>query len=207
MSDKLSAVIYGALIEEIVNGVLKPGQIITEKSLMDRFHYSKSPIREALVRLCFEDVLDSIPRCGYQLKAYDLQYLEQIVDYRRLVEPTYLRRYFDTLSDADIRRIQDTLVDLTLADFPTPAKFWQVTSRFHLALAESYHDSFFYTQLQRALRSQLIAFSLQFRSNWGSPHVTNRTMAVRHKGILEAIAAGDCDAACAILEKDICFMD
>ena len=39
--------------------------LLTERELVERFQVSKAPIREALLRLCNEEVLTSIPRCGY----------------------------------------------------------------------------------------------------------------------------------------------
>ena len=39
--------------------------VLTEGSLVEKFGVSKAPVREALVKLCSEGVLKSVPRYGY----------------------------------------------------------------------------------------------------------------------------------------------
>ncbi|WP_418668271.1 GntR family transcriptional regulator, partial [Allofournierella sp.] len=62
----LTEQVYERVYEDVVNGVFVNGQVITENMLIQRYHVSKSPVREALVSLCDEQVLQSIPRTGYQ---------------------------------------------------------------------------------------------------------------------------------------------
>ena len=66
-SKPLTAKVYEAVYSDIINGSIKPGDIITEGLLIKQFGVSKSPVREALIALCNEDILRSIPRLGYMV--------------------------------------------------------------------------------------------------------------------------------------------
>lgn len=57
------------LREGIVNCVYKPGEIITETEVAQRYGSSKTPAREALSTLCLEEYLQKFPRKGYLVKA------------------------------------------------------------------------------------------------------------------------------------------
>ena len=61
----LKAEIYEAVLSDIIQGIYKQNEIITEKQLIAKYGVSKSPIRDALIELCKEGVLISHPRYGY----------------------------------------------------------------------------------------------------------------------------------------------
>lgn len=53
----LSKKIYSYIIDEIVSGRLRMGQIIDENKIKDVFNVSKTPIREAIISLENEEVV------------------------------------------------------------------------------------------------------------------------------------------------------
>lgn len=59
--------IYIELREQILDGTIISNDIINEKSLALKYNVSKTPIREALHRLCQEGYLKSYPRKGYMV--------------------------------------------------------------------------------------------------------------------------------------------
>ena len=63
-NNTLKDVYYDIILQRIIRDEYKSGDIITEKSLVDEFDVSKSPIREALISLCNEKLLKSIPHFG-----------------------------------------------------------------------------------------------------------------------------------------------
>ena len=54
--------IVEAVIQDIIDGRDSSNDIITEKELIERFNVSKSPVRDALMELCANEVLKNIPR-------------------------------------------------------------------------------------------------------------------------------------------------
>ena len=49
--------IYTTLRNEILSLVLKPGQLLDEMSIAERFDMSRSPVREALIRLASDELV------------------------------------------------------------------------------------------------------------------------------------------------------
>ena len=63
----LKKTVYNELMGDIVKGELRANDIVTENSLIQRFSVSKAPVREALIELCKDGFLRSLPRYGYQV--------------------------------------------------------------------------------------------------------------------------------------------
>lgn len=73
-------------MSDIIQGIYKQNEIITEKQLIAKYGVSKSPIRDALIELCKEGVLISHPRYGYEVVRINEKEILDVVDFRILVE-------------------------------------------------------------------------------------------------------------------------
>lgn len=197
----LSDKIYKNIVEEIIFGKLDGESVLTEAMLIKKFGTSRAPIREALIKLCNEDILFSIPRYGYKVKVYDKTYLDEIVKFRLNIEPLYLNENFDMISKEDILRIENKIVNMDKKEFLTPIEFWQKTSVFHLELAYSYRDRFFYNTLKSILDKQLITFSKLYWSNWNA--TIDSKLSENHSSILNAIKKGNRKESVELLIMDI----
>lgn len=201
MKTTLSEGIYDAIIASIIQGEINSESVLTEANLIEQYQVSKSPVREALVRLCHENILVSIPRVGYKIQIVDRNYLEGIIRFRLNMEPRYLGLFFEKISEKDILRIRGSIVKMDKTVLNNPFEYWKQTSVFHLALAQSYSDKFFYDSLKRILDSQLITFAKLYWSSWST--VADNKMSDNHSAILNAIKAGDKPKAIFLLEEDI----
>ncbi|MER5178861.1 GntR family transcriptional regulator [Streptomyces sp. NPDC002896] len=85
--------IADALRDEVLAGRLKPGQEFTVKEIAEQYGVSATPVREALVDLSAQGLLDSVQHRGFCVHEFSL------ADYRRLVEARGL------LADAMFRDI------------------------------------------------------------------------------------------------------
>ena len=56
--------IYETLRDEILSLILEPSELVDESSLAKRFGVSRSPVREAMVRLVSESLLQTLPNKG-----------------------------------------------------------------------------------------------------------------------------------------------
>ena len=59
--------IYNSIWDGIVNGEYDSNYIFNEKALVEKYKVSKSPVRDALIELCSDGILRSIPRYGYEI--------------------------------------------------------------------------------------------------------------------------------------------
>ncbi len=72
-----SKTIYYTLREEIINLSLEPGTNISEKKLSEKYNVSRTPIREALVRLAQEGLVNIYPQKGTIVSLIDLSAVEE----------------------------------------------------------------------------------------------------------------------------------
>jgi len=201
MKGNLSDYVYNAITEEIVSGFITQDSILNESTLIDKLKVSKTPIREALVRLCNEDILISIPRFGYRLKVVSHDYFKGIIRFRETLEPYYLNLYFDSIKPEHTAALQRTISMIDRDKVNTPSEYWILTSQFHLQLALFYRDEFFYETLKVILHKQLIAFSKLYWNNWSS--VVDSKISDNHANILDAIVSGDKQGAVKAMKSDI----
>ncbi len=69
-----------ALRDEVLAGRLRPGQAFTVKEIAEQYGVSSTPVREALVDLCAQGLLDSDQHRGFKVHRFSVD------DYRGMVE-------------------------------------------------------------------------------------------------------------------------
>lgn len=70
--------VYDYIAEEISKGNLKPEEKINEKVICGKLDISRTPVREALIQLSTEGILENIPRKGFVTKRLDLKEAKEI---------------------------------------------------------------------------------------------------------------------------------
>jgi DNA-binding GntR family transcriptional regulator len=78
--------VYAKLREDILNCVFKPGQSLHESELVEQFGISKSPIRDALLRLEAERLVIVEPRKGYRVAPISLSDSSDLFELRMIME-------------------------------------------------------------------------------------------------------------------------
>jgi len=97
--------IYETLRGEILSLVLEPSQLIDEVSLAARFKVSRSPVREALVRLVAESLLQTLPNKGTIVAPLRIEEFPQYVDALDLLQRAVTRLAARNRGSYDIERI------------------------------------------------------------------------------------------------------
>ena len=77
-----SDIAYSKIKELIMTAELRPGQLIIESELMDKFKMGRTPIREALNRLSWEEQVRTIPRKCILVSEFPLEKMESIYQLR-----------------------------------------------------------------------------------------------------------------------------
>ncbi len=78
--------IYDALRDAIVGVALRPGQVISETEMAASFGVSRTPIREALIRLADEGLIDIYPQAGTFVSRIDLAAVREAQFVRQTLE-------------------------------------------------------------------------------------------------------------------------
>ena len=77
--------IADALRDEVLAGRLQPGQEFTVKEIAEQYGVSATPVREALVDLSAQGLLDSVQHRGFQVHEYSLADYREMIEARSLV--------------------------------------------------------------------------------------------------------------------------
>lgn len=89
--ERLSDKVYARLRDEIDSGAIAAGQRLVEVEVAGRFGVSRTPVREALIRLAREGMLEPAER-GFALTQEDPQAMHERLDARRLLDVAIVRR-------------------------------------------------------------------------------------------------------------------
>ena len=98
---QIKEVVYRRLVRAIVELRLRPGQQLRERQLSEQMGVSKTPIREALVRLEKEGLVTVAPYRGAIVRGYTHTDVREIYELRELLEGFCARRAAMQIDEAD----------------------------------------------------------------------------------------------------------
>ncbi|SEU20441.1 GntR family transcriptional regulator [Paenibacillus sp. NFR01] len=99
--------ILQSLKTEILNLTLKPGAILSETVLSERFQISRTPLRDVLKQLSLESYIDIYPKKGNLVSFIDLESVEQIIYLRSVLEKEIIRSLCGNLSVKGILELKE----------------------------------------------------------------------------------------------------
>ncbi|MXO60662.1 GntR family transcriptional regulator [Altererythrobacter salegens] len=97
---------YLALRKLIVHCDLAPGVRITEKELVARTEFGRTPVREALARLDLEGLVETLPRSGYRVTEVTPKTVRDLYDVFKLVGPLMVRRAAENFTEEHWQRLK-----------------------------------------------------------------------------------------------------
>lgn len=142
--------IYNSVLEDIVKLEYSPGEIINEKTLIEKYNCSKSPVREALLSLCTDNVLRSIPRYGYEVVRLTMDDIHDMLQFRYILESGMLKLRLNNITPARLERLKEIDAHCTecAGDF---MQHWEMNTQFHLKLMGYCNSNFAVEELSRCL--------------------------------------------------------
>lgn len=186
--------VLAALREDILTGVLAPGDQLVQESLADRYGVSRVPLREALKMLESEGQVTYHPHRGYFVAELSVADLREVYQLRALLEEAALRAALPTLDETDIAEISvlcDDVVDAaTVGDVIAMA---EANRRFHFAL----FDAAGMPRLSRLLR-QLWDATDAYRALYYQGAPNRDRVLEEHAAMVEALRARDVERVVAL---------
>jgi DNA-binding GntR family transcriptional regulator len=137
--------VYSALRKEILSLALAPGELLDEMSLSRRFGFSRSPIREALIRLGSDGLVVTLPNRTTIVAPVDIARFPKYVDALDIAQRVNTRLAAELRTDADLVNIaeaQNTFIGA-------------VNSLDHLAMSET--NKAFHMAIARAGKNPYMA--------------------------------------------------
>lgn len=128
--------IYRQLKDLILGFVFYPGTRVTENELADRFHVSRTPVREALQRLAAEGYVTILPKQGCFVRDIDIEEINQYYDVRIGLEMRVLELACLAMPDSQLSKLAVAWEPAQVPHEPPPVATMVARDEgFHLALA------------------------------------------------------------------------
>ena len=194
--------VYAGLRDDILHLRMLPGTNIDEATLEKRYDVSRTPVREALIRLASDGLISLLPNRGAQVSKIDVSDVPQFFEAMDVCQRMVLRLAAYRRSDEQI----DELRALN-AEFEGAATNHEVVAmtetnhRFHNAMALACGNKYL-----AGLYGELLSVGLRLaRSAYGTAFDDSEvdesyfeTVIDQHAAMIDALVARDADAADAL---------
>lgn len=98
--------VYEYISKGIQEGTLKPNDKLNEQEISDRLGISRTPIREALIQLAADGLLESIPHRGFRVKPLSLKEVTELYIIIGNLDSLAATLALDNLSEEDINQME-----------------------------------------------------------------------------------------------------
>jgi GntR family transcriptional regulator, rspAB operon transcriptional repressor len=128
--------VYAALHADIVGMVLKPDAPLQEKALVERFGLSRTPIREALIRLENAGLVQIFPQSGTFVSRVPVDAIPEGVAIRKALEGLAVEEAAARVTPDGLAELDRTVVrQRVVAALGDTREFHEADEAFHEALA------------------------------------------------------------------------
>ncbi len=188
--------VYDSLRQSILDMTLAPGSPLDEMSLSERFEMSRTPIREALVRLSAEGLVTTLPNRNTIVSPIDFVKLPIYFEALTLM-------YRVTARGAAVHRRKSDMAGIRALHFAyadavaqrDALGMIQTNRDFHVAIAEAGGNTYYTALFTRLLDEGRRILRLYYQS---FDDILPRQYVDEHEQILLAVEAGDADSADAL---------
>ena len=183
--------IFETLREEIIGLILTPGTVLSRHELQARFSLSATPIRDALLRLQLEGLVDVFPQHATVVSPIDLERARAAQFLRRSIELELVRMLALEPAKAPVTKLRSLIRQMqTLAELHEYEAFNLADQAFHRTMYEARGVADLYDLVKRqgAHIDRLRRLNLPVAGKM-------EEILVEHTAIVDAIAAGDPEGA------------
>lgn len=175
---------YDHLKNRILNCELMPGQPIGEKQLSTELPWGRTPIHEALLLLKNENLVQIFPRKGMRIAAYTIEYINELYQIRKLLEPSVAQSYKQVYCKAELLKFESRF---THANTLQDSEYYHLDVEFHSYLINISNNSFLIRLWEEVMLHQyrLAMYAVKRHSTFRPDNDP------QHKQIIEALLKED----------------
>lgn len=186
--------VYDTLRNEILALTLQPGQLLDETTLAERFDMSRSPVREALIRLAGEDLVVTLSNRSTIVAPIEVATFPKYVEALDIAQRMNTRLAAALRTDADLKIIARRQKEFEAAvRTGNHLQMSEANKQFHMAIADAgknpYLASFYERLLNQGQRMLHLHFEYLERTHEGY------LLTDEHQLMLDAIKAKNVDLA------------
>jgi DNA-binding GntR family transcriptional regulator len=190
-ASKTSDVVYRDLRGEIMSMSLVPGTAIVEKEVTQRYGISRTPVREAVLRLVEERLIDVVPKSGTFVARIPLSVLREALVARRALEAATVRAATEKATESQLMELRAIIQrQRERADAGDEAAFHLADDAFHAGIARAARLSGIWGMIQQ-IRVQVERYRRLTLPQPGRMHMVVK----EHTDVLNAISRRQADKA------------
>jgi DNA-binding GntR family transcriptional regulator len=185
--------------EAIIDGRLEPGQRLKVEEIARELGISRTPIREALLMLQAEGLVDAVPNRGAMVRVHTPEDLDDLYQLRALLEGYAARRASTRISDDQVEQLQASCD--RFADLDPDTELRELVREnlfFHSTILDIAGSARLASMVRRVIELPLVYKSYI----WYSPD-QNRISVHYHRQIVTALAARDAERAELIMKEHV----
>ena len=193
---------YTEVRKLLLGGEVHPGQRLSHRSLAKDLGLSRSPVREALLQLEAEGIIEHRPQSGVYLREVSPQELKELYDMRELIEPYAAERAARLASPSQLDQLRVVCDELTaVVKQPTLARWLEsAKNRRRLSMLDIEFHAVILTAAQNRVarrffeNAQIISLVVSWNHLTTDPAVLAKRAAPtakQHREIYEAIKRRD----------------
>ncbi len=197
----LSEQVYQSLRESIADGRLAPGSRITERQLAAALDVSPTPVREALSKLEHEGLVERSDSRRLRVTDHPAETLHELMEVEIMLRGAEARFAARKITPDAIERLRASIDELVKArDSLTLAEQFEMAQGFDAEIARAAANP-----ALRALIDSYAIYGSDFRLSRAAEDAKDPAWVERriadHRAIVEALAAGDEDAAESVMRR------
>jgi DNA-binding GntR family transcriptional regulator len=186
--------VYSALRKEILRVRLAPGAPLDEVGLSERFNMSRSPIREALVRLSSDGLVVMLPNRSTIVAPMDFHRIPEYLDALDLLQRVVTRLAAEQRTPTHLKAIVKAQKNFERAIGESVATkdslpVIEANFEFHMAIAEAGRNLYFKDLYRRLLDEGKRMLHFHFQFEVIDSNVSAEKFTSDHTEIVDAIAA------------------
>lgn len=142
--------VYRLLKVNIINMTLPPGQGISEQEIAERLRLSRTPVREAFIKLAQEKLLDIYPQKGTYISLIDTSQVEESKFVRETLEKEVIQQACVAFPGEELFQLQSSLAlqELCLSE-KNYHKFFELDETLHATIFKGCRKARTWSMLQQ----------------------------------------------------------
>ncbi|MDQ0338612.1 DNA-binding GntR family transcriptional regulator [Caldalkalibacillus uzonensis] len=179
--------VYQTIKDEIMTLALLPGQKVTENTIAGRLNVSRTPVREAFLKLSQEKLIEVYPQRGSFVSLIDPEHVEEARFMRKHLEIATVKLAAESFPDEYLLQLKNNVeAQKNCVQSKAYKQLFEYDQQFHQLIFTGCNKQRIWLAIQDFMihfnRSRLL--SLASNENWG-PILT------QHEQIVQAIEAKD----------------
>jgi GntR family transcriptional regulator, rspAB operon transcriptional repressor len=191
--------IYADLRGELVSLARRPGEAISESEIALSYGVSRTPVREAILKLADEGLVEIFPQSGINVSHISIAALPEAIVVRKALEETTARVAAERATPSQILALRSTVERQREADAAGDREvFHQADESFHATIAEVAGYPGIWKLIQQ------VKVNVDRFRRLTLPQAGRMTLVIdEHQRILSAIEAHDVDGAALTMGRHI----